>query len=552
MTEPNLPASPSDPAAPPASTPAPPSEERGSSVKETIESILVAFILAFIFRAFVVEAFVIPTGSMAPTLLGAHMRFQCQDCGYQFDVNWSNPGGGDDLDIPARAGRKYTVFCPNCGYQVPGGPPSDLPGDATNPPVRFGDRILVLKYLYLFEDPKRWDVVVFKAPADPEKYDYTQNYIKRLIGKPGETIMILDGDIYVAAKGTEGKDSDFKIQTKPADAQQALWRIVYNNDFYPKGIPHGRRQPWQQPWQVDAADPATSGWTLDRRQFTFKKDAGSATLFFNADAEPRTHWLSDWLAYDQESPAEPFSYIGHNVSDLKLSMVYDRDAGEGPLKLILTKQRDIFTAEVGPKTARLLRSDGSGEHEIASAAINSGSGSLKLDFTNVDYKVTLKVNGQVLLQTTPEQYHPDVSRLLEEYRDGPRAQRPTIQIVAANQHCRITHLGLWRDVYYLNRDPQGRSTSIFWGSPDDRIRLNDEKGKEEYFVLGDNSLISGDARYWADPINLPQEDLKVDSGRVPARFLLGKAFFVYWPAGFPPIGNAPNLVPNFGEMRFIH
>src|ERR1700733_14132653 len=53
------------------------------SIKETIESILVAFILAFIFRGFVVEAFVIPTGSMAPTLMGAHSRFICDDCGYQ-------------------------------------------------------------------------------------------------------------------------------------------------------------------------------------------------------------------------------------------------------------------------------------------------------------------------------------------------------------------------------------------------------------------------------------------------------------------------------------
>src|SRR5881628_3926077 len=68
-----------------------------SSVKETVESILVAFILAFIFRAFVVEAFVIPTGSMAPTLMGAHMRFRCEDCGYEWTVNYSSPGDGDDM-----------------------------------------------------------------------------------------------------------------------------------------------------------------------------------------------------------------------------------------------------------------------------------------------------------------------------------------------------------------------------------------------------------------------------------------------------------------------
>ena len=51
------------------------------NIKETVESILVAFILAFIFRAFIVEAFVIPTGSMAPTLMGAHMQFTCSHCG---------------------------------------------------------------------------------------------------------------------------------------------------------------------------------------------------------------------------------------------------------------------------------------------------------------------------------------------------------------------------------------------------------------------------------------------------------------------------------------
>ena len=50
-------------------------EEHGGeemSIIDTLQSLLIAFILAFTFRGFVVEAFVIPTGSMAPTLLGAH------------------------------------------------------------------------------------------------------------------------------------------------------------------------------------------------------------------------------------------------------------------------------------------------------------------------------------------------------------------------------------------------------------------------------------------------------------------------------------------------
>ena len=52
------------------------------SVRDTLESIVVAFILAFVFRAFIVEAFVIPTGSMAPTLYGAQLTQTCSNCGY--------------------------------------------------------------------------------------------------------------------------------------------------------------------------------------------------------------------------------------------------------------------------------------------------------------------------------------------------------------------------------------------------------------------------------------------------------------------------------------
>src|SRR5687768_9723455 len=172
-----------------------------NNVKETIESILVAFILAFIFRAFIVEAFVIPTGSMAPTLLGAHLRWSCNDCGYRFDTNY-NPyktdADGNPI-IPNRSGpifneqtdkwerNEHEVRCPNCGFEVPR-------TQATNVPVNYGDRILVLKYLYLFQDPKRWDVVVFKSPHDPK---YQQNYIKRMVGRPNESVLILDGDIYI-------------------------------------------------------------------------------------------------------------------------------------------------------------------------------------------------------------------------------------------------------------------------------------------------------------------------------------------------------------------
>ena len=75
---------------------------------------------------------------------------------------------------------------------------------------------------------------------------------------------------------------------------------------------------------------------------------------------------------------------------------------------------------------------------------------------------------------------------------------------------------------------------------------------DEYFVMGDNSILSYDARCWGTGVHLPAEGLDVDAGRVPARFMLGKAFYVYWPAGYLAYPALPAFVPNFGAMRFIH
>jgi len=58
-------------------------------VRETIEAIAIAFALAFLFKTFEAEAFVIPTGSMAPTLMGRHKDVICPQCGYRYSASAS-------------------------------------------------------------------------------------------------------------------------------------------------------------------------------------------------------------------------------------------------------------------------------------------------------------------------------------------------------------------------------------------------------------------------------------------------------------------------------
>ena len=57
-------------------------------------------------------------------------------------------------------------------------------------PTYGGDRILVSKFTFDFNDPHRWDVTVFKYPGEAQT-----NYIKRLVGLPGETVRIRHGDL---------------------------------------------------------------------------------------------------------------------------------------------------------------------------------------------------------------------------------------------------------------------------------------------------------------------------------------------------------------------
>jgi len=88
--------------------------------------------------------------------------------------------------------------------------PFYIPSSSMEPNLLVGDRLFVTKYSYgyskhsfpfspnifsgriLFSKPKVGDVVVFKTPADNRT-----DYIKRLIGKPGDIVQFIDGDLYI-------------------------------------------------------------------------------------------------------------------------------------------------------------------------------------------------------------------------------------------------------------------------------------------------------------------------------------------------------------------
>ncbi|MGW8322194.1 MAG: signal peptidase I, partial [Thermodesulfobacteriota bacterium] len=121
--------------------------KKKSTFRGYTEAILIALVLAFIIRSFIVQAFKIPSGSMIPTLLV-----------------------GDHILV-----NKF-IF----GPQIP----------FTN--IR----------LFSFQKPKRGEVVVFLEPTERKK-----DFIKRVIGLPGETIQVINRQVYI--NGEPLQDEDF-------------------------------------------------------------------------------------------------------------------------------------------------------------------------------------------------------------------------------------------------------------------------------------------------------------------------------------------------------
>jgi signal peptidase I len=70
-----------------------------------------------------------------------------------------------------------------------------IPSGSMLPTLQIGDHILVNKFIYWFTDPKRKDIIVFKYPRDKKR-----DFIKRLVGLPGETVEIKDQKLYINGK----------------------------------------------------------------------------------------------------------------------------------------------------------------------------------------------------------------------------------------------------------------------------------------------------------------------------------------------------------------
>ena len=571
--------------------------------RETVESIAMAIILALLFRGFVAEAFVIPTGSMAPTLQGRHKDVACPKCG-----KWYQASASDEInrDGSASGATVISATCSVCRYTQmldPGSQPNDASFS--------GDRIIVGKFAYDLADPQRWDVIVFKFP-----HDARENYIKRLVFLPNETGRIVGGNVYAT---TTGNEDDLRICRKPPHKLDAMLQIVDDTDFIPPELTQlGWPTRWGQRTQVNEATKAA--WKTDDGGRSFVCDGtatGDAILRYRhlvpspqdwhvvetekklpaGVAERRGQLIADYYAYNAKHSIDRSSYYAddsklpdpqtfgvHWVDDLAVECLANVTGNQGELLIDLVRagvryQCRINVADGKAKlTARdidgtQLKFGDFGEPEVAEpTALTTikGPGSYRLRLSNCDHEVLLWVNGSVVKFDGPTTY--DTGELANPvWTPTDFGDLEPAGIGARACAVKLSQLRIFRDKYYIALDERSGDndyTQEFYcektfGNPspdylEQIARIQDiladpdkwsstglfESRRDAQFQLEkDHFFPMGDNSphsYDARLWNTPQS--------VKRDLLIGKALMIYWPHTW----NRPvPFTPNFSRMGRI-
>ena len=566
---------------------------RDIGVRETIESLLVAVLLALMFRAFESEAFIIPTGSMAPSLNGQHYDLECDNCRLRYHTGTTVPNADRDRRV-----FDESTHCPVCRYPTRLSGPNGDPDHVSNN----GDRILVNKFIYDFSEPERFDVIVFKNPRNGK-----QNYIKRLIGLPGDNLAIENGDIYLFDKN--GEQWDKRIARKPSATLEHVLQVVDDTHHIGEYL---EKINWPLRWQefTDGGD-----WkTLEEGEYPIYQSSGETGWLRYRHFQPHpTEWwtiakgignlpkrmqgklpkgvlISDQYAYNdltvgQSDPTKP-SYetrnVGlHWVGDIGLECDLDIGSGggefaldivEGGVHFICTIDTATGVAKLSTKTETdsVVEFVDSDLNVVAepTAETSIGPGSHRLLLVNADDQLHLWVNGALIEFDAATYLRSDIPMPYFSATDPGDAE--PLGIASKGASLTVERLKVVRDLYYTSATKDSNiANESGWGdnarpeiysflrSPElweqERAKeyFSSRKGQkvpmfmlnkgatiaqDQFLPMGDNSPNSLDGRFWYGH-HYVQRDM-----------LIGQAAFVYWPH---TVNKPFKYCPNFWEMGFI-
>lgn len=528
-----------------------------SSVKETVISLLIAFTIALIFRGIVLEPFQIPTGSMAPTLLGAHVRIRDRETGYEWPISPSQFVDGNMENAEPKQ-KIDTAREPNTDRLL-----APFTKDSSS-----GDRIFVLKYDYPYGSPARWDVVVFRNPTNPQVY-----YIKRLVGLENEELSIVGGDVFVRPYKPDRKetpeqcweDPEWKVARKPRRAQDATWQLIFDSTYEPANPVRDGKRWFTAPWITE--DPK---WTVNDTTVYRYDGTAPTTLRWDTRFRPIND-LNHYNDTPQLNARRNSPVLRFPVSDLRVSFGIRpaaSNAGAGASATIQVNSHEFRGRMEGTKAFVEMRPLGDEKAAWKVLASKEGLAPLSSDrvtnfeFRHVDQALILLIDGNIVCEglydwTPAQRVVYSTAKPLEEMlslrvRPVPLSEpsnytKPEVKIDISGA-AELHRVRLDRDLFYQPVQhvmPQWRDTPCR-GSHPTTLAI---QHANEFFMMGDNSPASLDGRLWGE--NDPWVAALIDprEGVVPRDLIVGKAFCVFFPALSRKWGMIP--IPDFGNVRWI-
>jgi hypothetical protein len=376
------------------------------------------------------------------------------------------------------------------------------------------------------------------------------------------------------------------VQRKPERAQRAMWQDVFSSEYAPLAPVRSvisraaGTRPFHSPWLGGDA------WAIEGR--LSYEYSGSAPTRLDWDNQPRAgeaepYWpVTDFCFYNDTQNNNPQGLV-FAVSDV--SMTCGIEPGKGPVEVaaVLRARGHEFRAEVRGTNVTLkmgpLGPVPTGNVLDAMAAAPAptqwtelGSGTLPrpiepgrvtdLEFWHADQSLSLWCDGTLIAHGeynwTPEERlehalgttiplvieHWDQTKgnTLGEWRNY---RQPVIRWEFSGGPFTLYRVGLKRDQFYqpgsMSQPSPPRAAHPLFGM---------DLGPDQFFVCGDNSPESLDARLWPAPDPWVAATIDRTEGVVPRDLMIGRAFFVYFPSMIR--GKQSGLpVPDFGRLRWI-
>ena len=427
----------------------------------------------------------------------------------------------------------------------------------------------------------------------------TTAYVKRVVGLPGEKLLIFDGDVYVNGG----------IARKDLTTQRSMRILVSDLQHVPDD------PDWELPWQLDG------NWTVENGELRSDGDNDSETT--NTVAFHHWRWFGgnhtvetplskndaypDWTAFLQRFDNIPVSWASrldfdrdtqvlrcqgvmpdamqrnlmtsatndefrravyrlaalshlspvtdrygynsmvaspeYNVTDLMLTATISIRERPKVVRISIPVDTAIFYVRLDMKSGQVELRAAETEKPLRTAVVDLTGPKLQIEASNFDRRVMVVINGEVpfgpLDLPGPEAVPSENTPPNNVTTSGATAAKETAEQVLHNQRFQLSFTGGRTQVSNLT---MYRDVYYTPGRRKNAVASTCEIPPNSYFVQGDNSPVSSDSRSWDEPF-------------VPHDLLVGKPFVVHLPSrpGRIKLGDRviSIRIPDFRRIRYI-